>query len=63
MFDDNLYIPIPPIPMNDFNQSSNKEILVKEDFSQLKVKKLSSEKVDIILPDEMTIKEKKKEDF
>ena len=37
----------------------DKEIILKEDFSQELIKKLNSKEIEIILPEEVTVKDKK----
>lgn len=59
MSNDSLHIPTPPVPLNEFSQHIDKEIILKEDFSQELIKKLNSKEIEIILPEEVTVKDKK----
>lgn len=62
MSNDNPYIPNHPAPANDSIKEVDKEIILKENFSDELMRNLNSKKADIILPDEIKIKERKKED-
>ncbi len=59
MSNDSLHIPTPPVLLNEFSQHIDKEIILKEDFSQELIKKLNSKEIEIILPEEVTVKDKK----
>ncbi|HCM89138.1 MULTISPECIES: hypothetical protein [Vagococcus] len=62
MSNDNPYIPNPPTPASDSIKEVDKEIILKEKFSDELMRNLNSKNTDIILPDEIKIKERKKED-
>lgn len=62
MSNDNPYIPNHPAPASDSIKDVDKEIILKENFSDELMRNLNSKKADIILPDEIKIKERKKED-
>lgn len=59
MSGNNSYIPIPPVPANDYNKEADKEIILEENISEDLMKRLNSENFNIILPEETKVKDKK----
>ena len=62
MSSDNPYIPNPPVPVDNPHQEIDRELVLKENFSKELLKELNSGNMTFILPDEVTVKEKKKKE-
>ncbi len=57
----NHVMPNPPVPATDAHPEADKEILIKENFNDELIKEVNSGSVEIILPDEVAVKERKKQ--